>query len=103
MHSSHQAAAIMSVLYSCRVALFESFGAAPQSCVQAQKPSTPSRHRAQRHQRTYLSRPGLHANAPLYVDIVRSSPVAHRRTFAFSVNPEKTKFFINDKVFEENR
>jgi FtsP/CotA-like multicopper oxidase with cupredoxin domain len=42
-------------------------------------------------------------NEPLYVDVVRTSPIAHRRTFAFSVNPQKTAFFINDKVFDENR
>ena len=42
-------------------------------------------------------------NQPLYVDIVRSSPVAHRHTFTFSVNPQKTSFFINDQVFDENR
>jgi suppressor of ftsI len=42
-------------------------------------------------------------NGPLYVDVVRSSPIAHRRTFAFSVKPDKTAFFINDKVFDENR
>jgi FtsP/CotA-like multicopper oxidase with cupredoxin domain len=44
-----------------------------------------------------------HVNGPLYVDIVRSSPIAQRRTFAFSVNPQKTSFFINDEVFDENR
>jgi suppressor of ftsI len=44
-----------------------------------------------------------HANGPLYVDTVRSSPIARQRTFAFSVNPEKTRFFINDRVFDENR
>jgi suppressor of ftsI len=42
-------------------------------------------------------------NGPLYVDMVRSSPIAQRRTFAFSVNPQKTSFFINDQVFDENR
>jgi suppressor of ftsI len=42
-------------------------------------------------------------NEPLYVDAVRSSPVAQRRTFAFSVNPQKTSFLINDQVFDENR
>jgi len=42
-------------------------------------------------------------NGPLYVDTVRSSPIAHRRTFAFSVSPDKTKFFINDQVFDEDR
>jgi FtsP/CotA-like multicopper oxidase with cupredoxin domain len=42
-------------------------------------------------------------NVPLYIDTVRSSPIAHRRTFAFSVNSDKTKFFINDKVFDDNR
>src|SRR5438094_2811439 len=42
-------------------------------------------------------------NEPLYVDAVRSSPIAHRRTFAFSVNPQKTSFFINDQVFDESR
>ena len=44
-----------------------------------------------------------HVNGQLYVDMVRSSPVAQRRTFAFSVNPQKTAFFINDQVFDENR
>jgi suppressor of ftsI len=42
-------------------------------------------------------------NGPLYVDVVRSSQIAHRRAFAFSVKPDKTAFFINDKVFDENR
>jgi FtsP/CotA-like multicopper oxidase with cupredoxin domain len=40
---------------------------------------------------------------PLYVDMVRSSPISQRRMFAFSVNPQKTAFFINDQVFDENR
>ena len=40
---------------------------------------------------------------PLYVDAVRSSPIANRRTFAFSVNQQKTAFLINDQVFDENR
>ncbi|HET9378231.1 MAG TPA: multicopper oxidase family protein [Chthoniobacterales bacterium] len=44
-----------------------------------------------------------HVNGPLYVDMVRSSPMAQKRTFAFSVNPQKTSFFINDQVFDENR
>ena len=44
-----------------------------------------------------------HVDGPLYVDMVRSSPIARQRTFAFSVNPEKTSFFINDQVFDENR
>lgn len=39
----------------------------------------------------------------LYVDLVRSSPIAHRRPFAFSVNPQKTRFMINDKTFDGNR
>jgi suppressor of ftsI len=42
-------------------------------------------------------------NEPLYVDLVRSSPIAHRHTFVFSVSPDKTRFFINDQVFDENR
>ena len=42
-------------------------------------------------------------NEPLYVDVVRSSPIAHRRTFAFSVSPDKSRFFINDQAFDENR
>jgi FtsP/CotA-like multicopper oxidase with cupredoxin domain len=42
-------------------------------------------------------------NGPLYLDAVRSSRIAHRRTFAFSVNSDKTKFLINGKVFDENR
>jgi FtsP/CotA-like multicopper oxidase with cupredoxin domain len=44
-----------------------------------------------------------HVSEPLYVDMVRASPIAQRRTFAFSVNPEKTSFFINDQVFDESR
>jgi suppressor of ftsI len=44
-----------------------------------------------------------HVNGSLSVDVVRSSPIAHRRAFTFSVNPKKTAFFINDKVFDENR
>ena len=44
-----------------------------------------------------------HVNGSLYVDMVRSSPITRQRTFAFSVNPEKTSFFINDQVFDENR
>jgi len=44
-----------------------------------------------------------HVNGPLYVDMMRSSPIAQRRTFAFSVNPQKTSFFINEEVFDENR
>jgi FtsP/CotA-like multicopper oxidase with cupredoxin domain len=44
-----------------------------------------------------------HVNGPLYVAVVRSSPIAHRRTFAFSANAQKTTFFINDKVFDEHR
>jgi FtsP/CotA-like multicopper oxidase with cupredoxin domain len=38
---------------------------------------------------------------PLYVDLVRSGKIAQLRTFAFSVNSDKSKFFINDKVFDE--
>jgi FtsP/CotA-like multicopper oxidase with cupredoxin domain len=34
---------------------------------------------------------------------VRSSPITHRRTFTFSASPDKTRFFIDDKVFYENR
>jgi FtsP/CotA-like multicopper oxidase with cupredoxin domain len=44
-----------------------------------------------------------HVNEPLYVDVVRSSPIAHRRSFAFSASPDKARFFINDQVFDENR
>ena len=40
---------------------------------------------------------------PLYVEAVRSTPITRRRTFTFSVNPQKTSFFINDKVFAEER
>jgi suppressor of ftsI len=42
-------------------------------------------------------------NEPLYVNAVRSSPIAHRRTFTFSESPDKARFFINDEVFDENR
>jgi FtsP/CotA-like multicopper oxidase with cupredoxin domain len=44
-----------------------------------------------------------HVNGPRYVDMVRSSPIARRRSFAFSVNSQKTAFFINDQVFDEDR
>ena len=44
-----------------------------------------------------------HASGPLYVETVRSSPIAHRRTFTFSRNAEKTKFFIDGLTFDENR
>ena len=30
-------------------------------------------------------------NEPLYVDVVRSSPIVHGRTFAFSVSPDKSR------------
>jgi FtsP/CotA-like multicopper oxidase with cupredoxin domain len=39
----------------------------------------------------------------LYADAVRASPIAQRRTFAFSRNPEKTEFYINSQTFDENR
>ena len=45
---------------------------------------------------------GQHASG-LYVDAVRSSPIAHRRTFTFSRNPQKTRFFIDGKTFDEDR
>jgi suppressor of ftsI len=44
-----------------------------------------------------------HVNGPRYVDLVRSSPIARQRSFAFSVNSQKTAFFINDQVFDEDR
>ena len=42
-------------------------------------------------------------NSSLDVDTVRSSPIAHWRTFTFSRNPQKTEFYINGKTFDENR
>ena len=42
-------------------------------------------------------------NAPLYVEVVRSSPIAHRRTFVFSANSDGSQFTINNQVFDENR
>jgi len=42
-------------------------------------------------------------STPLYVDVVRSSPIAHRRGFAFSRSADRSKFFINEQVFDENR
>jgi len=42
-------------------------------------------------------------NGTLYVETVRSSPIAHRRTFTFSASADKTRFFINRKVFDEGR
>jgi FtsP/CotA-like multicopper oxidase with cupredoxin domain len=44
-----------------------------------------------------------HVNGPLYVDTVRSSLIAHRRSFTFSRTPDKAAFLINGKVFDENR
>jgi suppressor of ftsI len=46
---------------------------------------------------------GLRVSSPLYVDVVRSSPIARRRTFTFSASPDKSKFFINHKVFDAKR
>jgi FtsP/CotA-like multicopper oxidase with cupredoxin domain len=43
-----------------------------------------------------------HVNGSLDVDTIRSSAIAHRRTFIFSRNADKTKFFINRKVFDED-
>ena len=42
-------------------------------------------------------------NLPRYIDAVRSSPIAHRRTMTFSRTADKTRFFINGQVFDENR
>jgi len=42
-------------------------------------------------------------NGPLYVDTVRSSPIAHRRTFTSSRTTDKAAFLINGKTFDENR
>jgi FtsP/CotA-like multicopper oxidase with cupredoxin domain len=46
---------------------------------------------------------GQHVNGPLYVDAVRSSAIAHRRTFVFSESADGKHFLINGKVFDENR
>jgi FtsP/CotA-like multicopper oxidase with cupredoxin domain len=46
---------------------------------------------------------GQQVNGPLYVDTLRSTPITNRCTFSFSATPDKTHFFINDKVFDENR
>jgi FtsP/CotA-like multicopper oxidase with cupredoxin domain len=37
------------------------------------------------------------------IELLRSSPVARRRTMTFSRSPDKTKFFINSKLFDEKR
>jgi len=42
-------------------------------------------------------------STPLYVDVVRSSPIARRRIVAFSRSADRSKFLINEKVFDENR
>ena len=42
-------------------------------------------------------------NAPLYVEVVRSSPIARRRTFVFSASSDRSQFMINNQVFDENR
>jgi len=42
-------------------------------------------------------------NGTLYVETVRSNPIARRRTFTFSASADKTKFFINRQVFDEGR
>jgi FtsP/CotA-like multicopper oxidase with cupredoxin domain len=46
---------------------------------------------------------GLRVSSPLYFDVVRSSPIARRRTFTFSASSDKSKFFINDEVFDAKR
>ncbi len=38
-----------------------------------------------------------------YIDAVRRSPVARRRTMVFSRTPDRTKFFINGQLFDEHR
>ena len=45
---------------------------------------------------------GEHARG-LYADTVRASPIAQRRTFAFSRTVDKTQFFINGQTFDEHR
>jgi FtsP/CotA-like multicopper oxidase with cupredoxin domain len=45
----------------------------------------------------------LQMRGPLYADAVRSSPIAHRRTFTFSASADKSQFFINRRVFDEAR
>ncbi len=38
-----------------------------------------------------------------YIDEVRKSPIARRRTMVFSRTPDRTKFFINGELFDERR
>jgi FtsP/CotA-like multicopper oxidase with cupredoxin domain len=45
----------------------------------------------------------LQVNGTLYAHEVRSSPIAHRRTFTFSASADKSQFFINRRVFDEAR
>jgi len=40
---------------------------------------------------------------PRYIDVVRASPIARRRTMTFSRTADKTRFFINGQVFDEHR
>jgi suppressor of ftsI len=42
-------------------------------------------------------------NMERLIEAVKSSPIARRRTMTFSRTQDKTRFFINDKVFDENR
>jgi FtsP/CotA-like multicopper oxidase with cupredoxin domain len=34
---------------------------------------------------------------------LRPTSITNRRTFSFSASPDKTRFFIDEKVFDENR
>lgn len=38
-----------------------------------------------------------------YIDEVRRSPIARRRTMVFSRSPDRSKFFINGQLFDERR
>ena len=65
------------------------------SSCQRVRPRTPPGWRSQVMAQT--------VNLPRYIDAVRSSPIARRRTMTFSRTADKTRFFINGQVFDENR
>jgi FtsP/CotA-like multicopper oxidase with cupredoxin domain len=42
-------------------------------------------------------------NGPRWIEAIRKSPIANRRTFTFTRNEARTQFFINGKMFDEAR
>ncbi len=46
---------------------------------------------------------GEKINGPRWIEAIRKSPIANRRTLTFTRNEARTQFFINGKMFDEAR